>query len=328
MSARNAWRRAPQPLQVGASALLAAPRRPRPFSAALLACWVAVASTALLLGCSTAPRLLRPKDEAAALYLEGLLQVRSGNHLEAAQTFANVVKLPAYLSATAPARLRLGDALASQGKLEEAIEVFEGYQRRHEGTRDVAYAAWRIAECHAQLVPEDFWLMPPVREMDLSAADKARYHLERFVRAHPTAPWVGRALELRDQAMDLELAQHRYVIGFYRERKQPLGVAWRSHEMMKRFPLHAHGLQDYSALAEAYDELQWRRRARELYRLIASRWPRAQQSAAAAARAAALDAEIARRKAAGEADAEMPTEPPPTAQIEPETFDAVVRDEG
>ncbi len=288
----------------------------------------AVLAALALSACASTPQVKRPADAAEAMYIDGMQQMHSGNHLEAAQTFANVLKMPAYLTVTATARLRLGDALASQGKYEEAIEVFEGYLRRHEGSRDVAYAAWRVAECHAKMVPEEFWLMPPIREMDLSSADKARYHLERFVRTFPTAPYVAEALRLRDQMLDLELAQHRYVIDFYIKRQQPLGVAWRSHEMMRRFPLRAHTAYDYGRLAQAYEELHWRKRARDLQRIIARRWPGTPQSQAAAARAAAIDGEIARLRAGGAADAEMPTEPPPTAAVEPEAFGGKVREEG
>ena len=291
-----------------------------------LAAFVALACA--VAACGSSPQLTRPADAAEAMYIDGIQQLHSGNNLEAAQTFANVLKMPAYLTVTATARLRLGDALASQGKYEEAIEVFEGYLRRHEGTRDVAYAAWRVAECHSKMVPEEFWLMPPIREMDLTSADKARYHLERFVRTFPTAPYVAEALRLRDQMLELELAQHRYVIDFYIKREQPLGVAWRSHEMMRRFPLRAHTAYDYGRLAQAYDDLHWRKRARDMHRIIARRWPGTPQSKVAADRAAVIDGEIARLRAGGAADAEMPTEAPPTASVEPETFGGKVRDEG
>ncbi|MEY3012347.1 MAG: hypothetical protein RIT45_1082 [Pseudomonadota bacterium] len=275
-----------------------------------------VAST--LAACAGAPTVGQPRDEAERLYLEGLQQLRGGNPLEATQSFANLLKLPAYLGVTATARIRLGDALFAQGKYTEAIEAYQGYLQRHEGSSDVAYAAFKVAECHARMVPTDFWLLPPVHEMDLSAADKARYHLERFVRQHPTSNYVPEALRMRDEMLDLELSQHRYVVRFYRKRSQWLGVAWRSHEMMRRFPLRAHGRDDYVALAQAYEQLGWRKRARDLNRTIARRWP--QDAGAAAAREAAtrIDAEMGRLRTAGDKNAEMPAESPPTAAFVPE----------
>lgn len=271
-------------------------------------------------GCAGAPTVAAPKDEAERIYLEGLAQLRGGNQIEATQSFVNLLKLPAYLGVTATARIRLGDALFLQGKYTEAIEAYQGYLQRHEGNPDVAYAAFKVAECHARMVPSDFWLLPPVHEMDLSAADKARYHLERFVRAHPTSHFVPEALRLRDEMLDLELSQHRYVVRFYRKRQQWLGVAWRSHSMMQRFPLRAHGVEDYRILAEAYAKLEWRRRARDLYRTIARRWPQDPGAEAARQAATTIDAEMARRRTGGDANAEMPTEAPPAAAFQPEAM--------
>lgn len=288
----------------------------------------AASAAAALASCASGPALQRPKDPATQQYLEGLQQLRAGNHLDAAQAFVNILKMPAYVTVVPVARLRLGDALFAQGKFEEAIEVYEGYLQRHEGTRDVAWAAWRVASCHARMVPEDFWLLPPVHEMDLGAADKARYHLERFVRAHPTAPYVAEALQLRDAMVALELRQHRYVISFYRERGSHLGVAFRSHEMMRRYPLEGHGLHDYQTLAAAYGALGWRRRARDLHRAITQRWPQHPAAGTSRAQAAAIDADMARRRAGGDPAAEMPADAPPTAAYEPEKAETTVRIEG
>jgi outer membrane protein assembly factor BamD len=282
----------------------------------ITALWLMAMTTA----CGAAPTVAEPRDEAENAYLIGLEQMHSGNPLEAAQTFAALLKLPAYLAVTATARLRLGDALFAQSKYQEAIEAYQGYVRRHEGTADVAYAAFRLAQCHAEMAPTDSWLLPPVHEMDLSAADKARYHLERFVRAYPTSVFVAEALRLRDGLIDLELAQHRYVIGFYIGRKQWLGAIYRSHEMMRRFPLEAHERPDYVRLADAYAQLGWRMRAKELYTVISHRWAGDAAAAEASANAARLRGEIAKRKAAGEANAEMPPEPPPSADVKPENF--------
>jgi outer membrane protein assembly factor BamD len=271
-----------------------------------------------LSACGGATTIGQPRDEAERAYLVGMEQLHSGNPIEAAQTFASLLKLPAYLTVTATARLRLGDALFEQGKFMEAIDAYQGYVRRHEGSGDVAYAAFRLALCYAEMAPVDFWLLPPVHEMDLSGADKARYHLERFVRTYPTSVFVPEALRRRDRLIELELSQHRYVVGFYLGRKQWLGAIYRSHDMMRRFPLRAHERTDYLRLAKAYEQQGWRRRARELYREIVRRWPSAEGADQAAAAAARIQGEIARRKAAGDADAEMPVDAPPTAADRPE----------
>ena len=103
----------------------------------------------------------------------------------------------AYLAVTKLARLRLADTLFAQSKYQEAVQVYQSYIRRHDGAADVTYARFRVAEAHYRMVPSEFWLLPPVYEMDLSTADRARYYLEAFIRRYPTSDLVTRAHRLR-----------------------------------------------------------------------------------------------------------------------------------
>ncbi|MCO4760594.1 MAG: outer membrane protein assembly factor BamD [Myxococcales bacterium] len=270
-------------------------------------------------GCAkTAQVKTRPKDKAAAAYVDGLKSMASSNFLEAQQTFTGVVKMPAYLAATTVARIRLADTLFAQSKYEEAVQVYQGYVRRHDGSSNVPYARFRIAQSYFQLVPTDFWLLPPVFEMDLSTVERARYYLEAFIRRYPTSDFGPQALTMRDRCIELQMAQHRYVIRFYQGRKKPMGVIFRSHELMRRFPVRGHGVADYTVLASAYGAVDWRRRELELQREIARRWPSQSAGKSARSRVAALGILIAKLKAEGKKDAEMPVELPPTAKDRPE----------
>ena len=281
-----------------------------------LACLALVAS---FVGCGgAAVAKVTPKAQAAAAYVDGLKSMASSNFLEAQQVFTGVLKMPAYLSATTVARLRFADSLYAQSKYEEAVQVYQGYVRRHDGSENVPYARFRIAQSYYQLVPTDFWLLPPIFEMDLSSVERARYYLEAFVRRYPTADFIPSVLKMRDRCIALQMAQHRYVVRFYRERSKPMGIIFRSHELLRRFPVRGHTLADYVPLADAYRSVTWRRREMELRREIARRWPAKPEGIAARARVAALRNEIAQLKAQGRKDAEMPLELPPTAQERPE----------
>ena len=212
-----------------------------------------------------------PKEEAERLYFDGVEYLREGAFLEAQQTFLESLKKPGYLQVTSLARLRLGDALFLQQKHQRAIEQYEAYARRHDGSPNIPYARFMVAKSHFRLIPADFWLLPPVYEMDLSAADKARYHLEAFIRRYPLSVYATEAAGLRDRCIDLQIAHHDYVIAFYRERKKWAGVVFRLHEVMRRFPVRGHTLANYQLLSEAYITLGWRKRALELNRAIAHR---------------------------------------------------------
>ncbi len=263
-------------------------------------------------------QVVAPKTKGERLYFDGMEYLAEGAFLEAQQTFIDALKLPAYLQVTSLARLRLGDALFHQHKYERAVEQYESYARRHDGSSNVPYARFRIARSYFRMIPTEFWLLPPVFEMDLTSADKARYHLERFIRRYPLSPFATEAAKMRTACIDLQLAHHGYVIAFYAEREKWIGVVSRMHYVMKRFPINAHTPENYAVLAEAYRKLGWRRRALEMNQAIAQRWSQLVVAAQARQDAASIRAEIVRRKAAGEPDAEMPVEPPPSARFRPE----------
>ena len=261
-----------------------------------------------------------PKQEAERLYFDGVEYLREGAFLEAQQTFVEALKKPGYLEVTSLSRLRLGDALYFQQKFQRAVEQYEAYARRHDGSANIPYARFMVAKSYYKLIPTDFWLLPPVYEMDLSAADKARYHLEAFIHRYPLSRYATEAAFLRDKCIDLQLSHHEYVVRFYIERRKWLGAVFRLHEVMRRFPIRGHTLANYKLLSRAYATLKWRRRTVELNRAIAQRW----QGEAAADRArstvAAARSEIARLKAAGDPAAEMPVESPPTSRYRPEAL--------
>ena len=285
-----------------------------PSRALLLACLYGLGA------CAGAPATESAQAAAERLYLEGMEQMQSAAFLEAQQSFQEVMKMPAYLSVTAIARLRLADALYHQQRNDQAIEAYMAYATRHDGASNVPYARFMVAKSFFEMVPSDFWLLPPVFEMDLSAVDKARARLERFVRRYPLSAYVTEAQALRDRCVALQLQQHAYVVRFYVERKQWLSVVFRLHHTMSEFPARAHTLANYQQLAQAYELLNWRGRALVLQQTITRRWPGTPGAAAAAVRAADLRNTIARAKAGGEANAEMPKELPPTASVHPETM--------
>jgi len=273
----------------------------------------------VLAGCAgSAKQVVKPKHKAEAAYVEGLQNYANANYLEAQRIFGLVVKMPAYLAVTKLARLRLADTLFAQSKYQEAVQVYQSYIRRHDGAADVTYARFRVAEAHYRMVPSEFWLLPPVYEMDLSTADRARYYLEAFIRRYPTSDLVTRAHRLRDECVALQLAQHRYVVDFYLKRKKPQGVVFRSHELMRRFPIRGHKRADYLTLADAYGRLNWRKREMELRVVIAARWPKSADRQVHLKRVATLRNEIARMKAEGKKDAEAPVDRPPSASERPE----------
>ncbi len=267
-------------------------------------------------------------NEAELIYLEGMEHLHGGAMLEAEQEFQKLLKLPSYLSLTALARIRLADAQFSEHKYDEAIETYLSFVQRHDTNENVPYALFMVARAHFELAPSDLWIMPPVEELDLTAVQQARVHLERFIKQYPRSRFVTEALGLRDRCMDLQWAHNRYVARFYQGREKWSGVVFRLHQGMQQFPSRSQNVQNFTLLADAYDKLGWRKRALEMWQAVAGRWPGTSDGKRAPGEIARLQAAIEAGKKAGDPAAEMPVELPPTAAVKPEQLADQLQDEG
>lgn len=279
-------------------------------------------------GCGGAEVARTEANEAELSYLEGMEHLHGGAMLEAQQEFQKLLKLPSYLSLNALARIRLADAQFHEHKYDEAIETYLSFVQRHDTNENVPYALFMVARAHFELAPSDLWIMPPVEELDLTAVQQARVHLERFIKQYPRSRYVTEALSLRDRCLDLQWANNRYVARFYQRREKWSGVVFRLHQGMQQFPSRSQTVQNFALLAEAYDKLVWRKRAVEMWQAVARRWPDTSEGKNAAREIARLQAAIDVGRQAGDPAAEMPVELPPTATVKPEQLADQLQDEG
>jgi outer membrane protein assembly factor BamD len=268
-----------------------------------------------------------PRSEAEQAYVDGMEHLSGGSTLEAEQDFQRVLKMPNYLELAPLARLRLADAQFHARRFDEAVLTYLAFIQRHDSNANVPYALFMVAKAHFEMAPVDLFFMPPIEELDLSAVQQARNHLERFIKQYPKSRYVTEATQLRDRCLALQWSHLRYVIQFYAGRGKWIGVAYRLHQAFQQFPVRAQTLEHYALLATAYDKLGWRARAVELWQAVGKRWPDTAEGRRAAGELARLQTAIAEAKARGDKDAEMPTEMPPTAAFKPEQQD-VLLDEG
>ena len=294
------------------------------FSSKLLAFALLVA---LLPACGAAPVAKTARAEAEQDYLDGMEHLAGGGLIEAEQDFAKVLKLPSYLSVTELARLRLGDSQFYQHKYDESIETYLAFAQRHDQSENVPYALYMVARAYFELAPSDLWFMPPVEELDLTAVQQARIHLERFLRQYPRSRYATDAMALREKCIDTQWAHSLYVINFYWKRDNWLGAVFRIHQAMQQFPTRAQTEQSFLRLATAYEQLKWRSRAVEMWQYLQKRFPDTATARRAPAEIARLEGVIRDAKKRGEA-AEMPAEPPPTAALKPELAADTAVEEG
>lgn len=282
---------------------------------------------ALLVACGGAQTAKTPRAEAEQIYLDGMEHLAGGGLIEAEQEFAKVLKLPSYLSVTELARLRLGDSQFHQHKYDEAIETYLAFAQRHDQSENVPYALFMVARAYFELAPTDLWFMPPVEELDLSAVQQARIHLERFLRQYPRSRFATEAMALRAHCIDTQWAHSLYVVNFYWSRDNWLGTVFRLHQAMQRFPTRAQTEENFLRLALAYERLGWRTRAIEMWHYLHKRFADTATARRAPAEVDRLQGLIALAKKRGE-PAEMPAEPPPTATVKPELTAQTAVEEG
>ena len=260
-----------------------------------------------------------PSDASQRAYAEAMRQLADGALIEAEQAFLRLTRLPSYLPVVALARLRLGDTQYEAGRYDEAIDTYLTFVQRHEGNDNVPYAQFMVAKAHVQLMPSDLWILPPVHEMDLTPVVTARQQIERFLRSWPRSRYATEAIALRARCLSILSAHTDYVVAFYRDRKAWSGVVFRLHQVLASTDASGHTLARYALLAEAYEGLQWRQRAVEMWQAIGSRWPDSAEAQAVPGHLQRLRGAIDAAKRKGEA-AEMPKDLPPMAKFKPETL--------
>jgi outer membrane protein assembly factor BamD len=219
--------------------------------------WMAVGLLAVLAGCATGSDSGNQTyaDAAEQRYMEAQERLDSGDHIQAIDQFSAVRNRFPYSQYAALSDLRIGDAYFDQDKYASAVQQYRHFIRMHPNHGQVVYAHWRVALAFHELMPSDWWLLPPAYERDLAKSRDAARELDLFVQRYPDSEYGERARKLLAQTRR-RLADHEmYVAEFYIERDN-----WRAASMRLRYLLENYsglGLdpQALFLLARSYLEL-------------------------------------------------------------------------
>lgn len=169
----------------------------------------------------------------------------------------------------------IADAQAGAGSHRSAIESYSAFLRlnpTHELSRN-GYVGYRMAQAYLEMLPGDWWLVPPSYERDQTAAMDAHRHLARFVRQYPDSPYLDEAREMLE-AVNLRLARHEwYVARFYWDRDKPMGTVIRLRRLLE---YHEGSELDGDALwllGRAYIDVEMPDRARQAWQRLIDEHP-------------------------------------------------------
>jgi outer membrane protein assembly factor BamD len=240
-------------------------------TAPALALTVALAALA---GCAsknvTFTGQLKYKASAEENYQAALEERKAENWVEAVKFFEYVKTKYPYSKYAALSELRLADLKYDQGRYVEAADGYQQFVQLRPTHEDVEYAQYRVGLSYLKDAPSDFALFPPSYEKDQRQVEKAVTALRDFVQTHADSKYLP---EAKKQLADAEarLAAHEWYVGeFYYKRSRWAGAAGRYETLVERYPGSRYESDALWKLAQAYQALDEKYRARTaLQKLIA-----------------------------------------------------------
>ncbi len=201
-------------------------------------------------------------DAAEQRYMEAADDLEDGNYLEAIRQFNTVRNRFPYSKYAPLSELRIGDSYFEQEKYASAVEQYRNFMQLHPNHPEIAYANWRVALAFYELMPSDWFLLPPAYERDLAKTRDAVRELNVFLKRFSDSEYADEARKLRAQARR-RLADHElYVAEFYIDRDNPTAASMRLRYLLSNFSGLGLDAQALFLLARSYIELGEMERAK------------------------------------------------------------------
>ncbi len=175
--------------------------------------------------------------EAAAWAYDRAEHVLERRDYELARAmFVDVYQNYPYSQYAALAEVGVADTYFGERSWVRAIEAYRRFVRFHPTHPAVPRAQYRVAQSYLRQMPNDWFLMPPSHERDLSDARAAYDALRLFLDAFGDSEYADEAradfAEVRDRLAAYEL----YVAEYYAARDNPLATATRATYLIETYP--------------------------------------------------------------------------------------------
>jgi outer membrane protein assembly factor BamD len=208
-------------------------------------------------------------------YDKGLDKLKEDDWIAAAKYFAFIRARFPYSKYAILAELRLADAEFGAEHYLQAIDAYKMFIKFHPTHEMVTngYAAFRIGEAYYEMLPGDFWLLPPAFEKDQSAAADAHRELALFMRKYPRSGYIERAKKMV-RSCARRLAEHEwYVARYYWKRDEPMGTVLRLRRLLARYGGVGYDPEAMWLLGQAYVRTKMPERAKETWQKLIQKYP-------------------------------------------------------
>ena len=160
----------------------------------------------------------------------------------------------------------MGDSSQNLHWIHESVAHWDADKARIVGGARTGTLPSKLASHTAgDVLPDDWWLLPPSHEKDQSATADAHRQLTTFLKNYPKSAFRTKAAK-RLAAINDRLASHEmYVARFYWERGKPMGTVLRLRRLLKQHRGTRHDAPAMYLLGRAYVAVDMRDRAKETW---------------------------------------------------------------
>jgi len=209
-------------------------------------------------------------------YERGLAKLGEKEWAAAAKYFAFIKSRFPYSKYAVLAELRLADAEFGAEQYLEAVDSYKLFVKFHPTHEMVAngYASLRIAEAYYEMLPNDYWILPPSYEKDQSSVEDAEEELRSFLTKYKDSPFHKKA-ELLLARVGKRLADHEwYVARYYWDRGKPMGTVLRLRRLLERYRGVGYDEDALWLLGRAYVAVAMPDRAKGVWNELVAKYPK------------------------------------------------------
>jgi outer membrane protein assembly factor BamD len=244
--------------------------------AAVLAAALGLLAAAPACGGKTGTGAVNYSVSAQQNYTKGVKELGKKDWIAAAKYFSFIKARFPYSKFAVLAELRLADAEYGAKHYLQAIDSYKLFIKFHPTHEMVVngYASFRIGSAYVQMLPEDWWILPPSYEKDQSASFDAERELKKFLRQHPKSKFAPKARKMLAR-VNKKLAQHEwYVAKFYWERDKPMGTVLRLRRLLDRYTGVGFDGDAMWLLGRAYVKVKMPDRAKGIWERLLKEHPK------------------------------------------------------
>jgi outer membrane protein assembly factor BamD len=231
-----------------------------------------------LLACGPTVKTKLPNTytgNAQRAYELGMIALQKSNYAEASGYFQTVKRrFPYSVPWAVLAQLRLADVSFQREAYLEAVDAYKQFIKFYPTNDNVPYAQYQIAKSHFLLGPDEWVILPPSHEKDLSAVLDALKEVRIFLKKYPGSGLLGRAKKLLAQCekklSDFEL----YVANYYFDRDKLAGAIMRLEYILEKYPTMATDEEVLYLLGRVYARMGRHEKAVTVFQKLATEKPK------------------------------------------------------